>query len=243
MQASFQDNVDEIAGLMTDLQRKQLPFFVSRALNDCAFGGRRDLQDTVRQVFDRPKPFTVNSPFVRKATKSDLSASVEFKDELASGRGTPAGKYLQAQVFGGERRHKRFEKALIARGIMERDQFAVPGPAAKLDKYGALSGGLIMRILSALGATQDVGFQQAQTARSRGRNKNRAVDFARPGDMILQRKGSRVEPVLIFTYSLDYEPRLPMQRVLERAADREFGPSLERQLEEFTGISAGGVPF
>ncbi len=95
---------------------------------------------------DRPTPTTLNSLFVKMATKA-RAAEVYFKDSWASG--IPTDTYLQQAVSGGLRPHKRFEKSLIARGIMRSGQYTVP-TTAFMNQYGNASRGTAtVRYLSA----------------------------------------------------------------------------------------------
>ncbi|MBJ3775861.1 hypothetical protein [Acuticoccus mangrovi] len=246
MHVSYADNIAEVDALLTEVQRKQLPFITSVALNKAAFEGRADLRAEMERVFDRPRPYTLNSTYVDKATKARLEAAVFFKD---MGRGVPAGKYLRAQVWGGERRNKRFEGALRARGILGSGEFAVPARDYPRDANGDIRSSVVTKILSQLGAFTEVGYVANATARSRKRNAKRSTFFASraphmaPG--IYERTGPRsINAVFIFVEGATYRPRLEMERVLQESADRTFGPAFEAAFEDAFGFSgAGGLPF
>ena len=244
MQVSYADNIADVERLLTSAQREALPRVTATALNRTAETAQDDLAGEMRRVFDRPTPRTLGGTYIRRATTKRLEVSVAFKD---MGRGTPAGKYLQAQVFGGDRRPKRFEAALAARGILRTGEFAVPAPGVRLDRYGNLSGGLIMKILSQLGAQSEVGYAQNATPRSAARNRGRVTYFARRDEGgsngIYERRGNRVSPVILFVSDVSYTPRLDMDGVLQRAADREFGGYFFEAFEDVFGFSGDGVPF
>lgn len=110
----------------------------------------------MKRVFDRPSPYTLNSLFVRYATKTSPEAYVSFKDY--GGKGNTAGKYLQPQVYGGPRSLKRAEKALMAFVFGGRKYFLTPGHAAELDAYGNVPRNVYVKVLSALRAFSEVGY-------------------------------------------------------------------------------------
>ncbi|MCQ8811501.1 hypothetical protein NQU36_26175, partial [Escherichia coli] len=83
------------------------------------------ITEEMGRVFDRPINKTVKGTFVKPATKQSLVATLWIKDDFYTG--TAVDQYLRAEIEGGPRRHKRFEKALIAAGIMPSDLYAVPG--------------------------------------------------------------------------------------------------------------------
>lgn len=90
------------------IAEKQIPFLTAYALTKTA----QDIKDAeyklIGQVFDRPTRFTLNSLFVRPATKSNLVASVEFKEGFGS---VPAWRYLGPHVDGGGRQKKSHASA------------------------------------------------------------------------------------------------------------------------------------
>lgn len=93
----------------------------------------------MKRVFDRPNRYTLNSLRLDSAKDDKLSAKLWFKEPNRMRQ-----HYLIAQVIGGQRRQKGFEKAF---GNM---QF-VPGAGAKLDAFGNISGNTILQIMSVLG--------------------------------------------------------------------------------------------
>jgi hypothetical protein len=115
--------------LLTDLAKKQLPFATALALNDAAQDVRVASEAEVERAFDRPTPFTKRGLFVRRASKSRLTARVAFKDIQS--------KYLGLQVSGGTRRPSG--RALL-----------LPG-AVRLNQYGNIAKGAVARIASKSG--------------------------------------------------------------------------------------------
>ena len=118
VQISIRDDLDKITRGLNDIQRKQIPFAASGALNDTAFQARTKATDELPRHIDRPTPATVKGIMVRKSKKTDLEAAVFFKDFV--------WKYMKYQVLGGTRSDSR--------------KFAVPSRQSKLNKYGNIPG-------------------------------------------------------------------------------------------------------
>jgi len=191
---------------MRELEKKHLPFVMARTATLLAQRVKKGAITVMQKRLDRPTPTTLNSLFLRMATKT-RAAEVYFKDSWASG--IPADTYLQQAVSGGLRPHKRFEKSLIARGIMRSGQFAVP-TTPFMNQYGNVSRGTMLKILSGLGAAESTrGYQANASGSARSRRKGNAHRFF-SGEVdgtqgVWERKsmgmGDAVRPVFIFSDS------------------------------------------
>lgn len=191
---------------MRELEKKHIPFVMARTATLLAQRVKKGTITVMQKRLDRPTPTTLNSLFVKMATKA-RAAEVYFKDSWASG--IPADTYLQQAVSGGLRPHKRFEKSLIARGIMRSGQYAVP-TTAFMNQYGNVSRGTMLKILSGLGAAESTrGYQANASGSARSRRKGNAHRFF-SGDVdgtqgVWERKsmgmGDAVRPVFIFSES------------------------------------------
>jgi hypothetical protein len=163
--------LQEVIKDMERIRSDQLPFATSKALNDTAKLVRERTVATMRTVFDRPTPFTLNAFQIHPATKSNLTAKVEFKHERLG--------YMRTQVEGGTRTLKRSESALKQRGIMRGGQYWVPGKGARLNQYGNISGGQIVQLLSVLQAGEmSSGYSANMTAKSAKTNRKPRDYFA-----------------------------------------------------------------
>ena len=87
----------------------QVPFATMLALNSTAKQAQLDVQARMRQVFDRPTTWVINSLRVNRATKTNLFAEVEFKDRSASEN---SRSMVEPHIFGGDRRYKSMEARL-----------------------------------------------------------------------------------------------------------------------------------
>ncbi|MGZ6477673.1 MAG: hypothetical protein ACXWQE_00145 [Bdellovibrionales bacterium] len=142
--------IDQLKELAPDKWQKIL----SDASNETGFYVLNKYKQQMPNYIDRPTPFTLNSMFVKKSKPTTLDTSVQWKDWTGSGS-IPAGKYLTPEAFGGQRRQKRFERALQAKGLIPAGWVAVPTKDAPKDSYGNVPGGYITKILSYLGASPD----------------------------------------------------------------------------------------
>src|SRR5690606_35613955 len=93
-----------------------------------------------------PTPFTKRAVYKTSATASRLYAEVKLKDEAPLG--TPAAKYLQPTIEGSARGDKGIERALKRNGMIRRDQYMVPGDDVRLNQYGNVTRGQIVKALS-----------------------------------------------------------------------------------------------
>lgn len=229
---------------LTELERTQLPFAAMQAANQTAFAVRGKWAQVMPQVFDRPTPATLKAVLYKKATRQTLAAEIFIRDE--SPNGTAPAKYLQAQVMGGTRKHKRLEQRLTYAGILPSGMFAVPGKGAQLDPYGNLPGSQINRVLSQLGARFDPTQNESETTRGRRQRREakkgeRRGDYfalkARRGRMlpgVYQRVatgfGSTVRSIVVFVNRVSYRPRYDVFGLAERLYKQQFPFHFNREL-------------
>lgn len=125
---------------------------VRRGINATVRSGRPAVYEAMRRAFDRPTPYTLNSLRIQEAEPGQqLAAAVMVKGgQDVTGGGVPAQSFLRAEIQGGARRWKRFEVALMRRGVLPRGWYAVPGQAARLDQWGNMSRGQVVQIMAYL---------------------------------------------------------------------------------------------
>jgi hypothetical protein len=192
---------------------------------------KEGLRDEMKQVFDRPTPYTlrnlnVRSPgwmkFKSAATQESLSVIIGF--DITS-RGP--SDYLKPQVFGGSRPMKRSEQYLHS--------YWTPGQGMAKNQYGNVSGSKIVQILSALRLFPEVGYAMNVIAESKRRNK-------KPRNYFIVRKGNRglhpgvwekmasgkVKPMLIFINGPSYHIRFKFFEVGKKI----FFNNIQRRFEQ-----------
>ena len=110
-------NIKQFSRTLRDIERKQLPFATSKALNDTAFDVRKQIVDRTfpRDFKQRNKRFISAALRVSKSTKKKLIASVS--DRL--GR-----EYLQRHTTGGIKR-PRGRNIAVPAGVRIRSQGGV----------------------------------------------------------------------------------------------------------------------
>lgn len=232
-------NFEQLNRALRELGEKQLPKTLARAATLTAYEIRDALIGHVVKDFDRPTQVTLKSLYVKAANPKNQTARVWFKDAFTSG--IPADKYLQPQVQGGVRGHKRFEKALIARGIMDSSEYAIPTKDI-LDAFGNVKGGLSLKILSGLGAAETVSGTTANaTSSRRSKKKGNARRFfvAKIANTrgIWERKGTAfgvgIRPVFVFvTKAPNYQQRLDFFGIAEKTMGDRYLINFGRAIDD-----------
>lgn len=145
-----------------------------RALDGVAYDIRDEEVREMKRVFKNPTPYTLNSIKVKRTKDTGkLEARVWFRNTDSDFH------YILPQVYGGDRRQKKFEYRLYKIGLLKKHEVLVPATKAgaiRLDRYGNVSRGQYVQILSQLQAFGDDGFRSNQTqkdkeARWKGRRK------------------------------------------------------------------------
>jgi hypothetical protein len=219
---------------------RQLPFAMALALTRTVLAVEKAEIHEMRDVFDRPTPYTLKSTYTEPATKQKLRAVVGIRDWASEG--TPPANFLIPQIAGGGRRQKRFERALQSVGALPIGYVAVPGKAARLDRFGNMSRGEINQILSYFRTNATAGFNFNASAASLRRRSNRLAKkvgaqgvqyfVGRPGDGKLPlgiwqrftfRSGSAIKPILIFIPWTVYQAIFDFQYVGKITISKRFG--------------------
>ncbi len=206
---------------------KESPKLALDAINHGAFAARKAINAEIAKKFDRPTPYTLNALFVAQARRNKLQARVWFKDLEAKSSGRSRGHYLTTQTFGGVRAWKQFEARLNRVGALPAAHYAVPSPAFPLDAYGNPKRSEITKIMSWLGAFDEIGYSANKTAAGKAKAKrgtrsrrgyayfmasktNPRTRHLRPGIYLKTRFGFgwAIKPMLLFVPQSGYTQRL-----------------------------------
>jgi hypothetical protein len=234
MRLNVSSNATDVAGRIRALGNSGKTA-AARALTATA---KQDVQPAIKQeihrAFDRPTEYTLNSTFLKAASRDTLEARVWLKDN-PSGKGTPADRYLAPDIFGGDRRQKGMEKALQAARLMPPGYVAVPAAGVQLDANGNVKRSQIVQILSQLRAQLGSGFESRSSGSARSRRtvaRQGVTYFALPrpskglsAGVYIKRKfahGSAVRPVFLFVPRATYQKILKFFEVGEQAARSNF---------------------
>jgi hypothetical protein len=235
-------NAKAVAEQLERIPARQMPFARSLIANRMAQKVKANEIAVVKSRFDRPTPWTLNSLYIKAATKSRPDARVWFKNDAP--KGTPADKYLQPQVFGGTRSAKRMEKAMEAMGYLKPGQFLVPAQGARLDAYGNMRRSQVVQILSAFRAFTGVGF----TANASGSKRSNSVQAKSGADKyffgeingelgIWQRKrsafGAGAIPIMLVTDGAPkYRTRFPFFAIAENTVAANYERVATKAVDE-----------
>jgi hypothetical protein len=195
----------------------------------------------MRAVFKHPVPYTLNSIYVRTASKANPTATIGIKSQ-SSGRLSPL-HWLAVEVAGGARNLRGLEDLFIASGLMPGGWYALPGPAAKFDAYGNVSGPFIQKVVRSLLAAGESGSSTSLTLRrKRGRaSKTQQYFVVKPGvgdhenlpPGIWEQIGAhRVRPVFNFTQRRPtYRQRFDFYGVAVRTAQQRFYAEFNKAMQ------------
>lgn len=250
------EGIQELMQDLTELEKRQLPFALSKAINDTATQIRKDETQEMERALDRPTKYTLGSLYVQRSDKRNLTATVGFKDKSSAGKGNPASNYISPQILGGNRGVKRFESALIRAGVLPKGMYVTPGAGVTLDAHGNIPSALIVQILSYFRAFGEQGYsanitEQKKAAMKKGIkgqdgyayfvSRGKGDWFGRyqhlpPG--IYRRThfhgGSSIKPIFMFvgtpTYSDIYDFFGVAQRTVARDFDYYFAQAWEYAL-------------
>lgn len=243
MKITISSNIKQVQDAMAKAAG-QVPFAMMTAINKTALQAKSEIQTQMKQVFDRPTPWVINSIGPRRredfATKTNLSAEVAFRDKW---QGSNDRTMVSPHVEGGKRHFKSMEARLWRAGLLPDGYNAVPGAAAKIDANGNMSPGQISQLLNVLGTYTEAGYNKAndKTVKrlAKGNVKKNVNGFVywvnkvgstgqgrhlQPG--VYQRVktafGSSLKPVLIFVKRAAYKQRLDFYGIAKSAVERDL---------------------
>lgn len=165
------------------------------SMTKAAYNVQSAIQNEMRSKFHNPKPFVLNSVYVRQAKidgNTITPAEIGIRGVGESGV-TPA-HVIASEIFGGLRRGKASEDAMHR--IMPQGSQWVPGQGAPLDSGLDIPGAYMRKILSAMQAIQNEGHDARSkiqgtagvTAKKRLSMSKKGVELNRNGEI---KKGLR----------------------------------------------------
>jgi hypothetical protein len=239
----------EIEARLRGLQEKKIAVAKVAALNDAAREAYEASRREMGKVFDKPTPWVMGGVRYTKANREKPESSVDF-DKWGNKYGVTVENVLRANIYSGQRKHKRHEIALQRIGVLPSGMAIVPGSAAQIDAYGNMSGGQIRQIQAYFRAAEmTAGFTANSTDKTRAKlardnKRTGARGFAyfaiqKPHGKLLpgiyQRIktgfGYAVKPVMIFVRVPRYKKTFDFYGVSDKAARMQFIKSFERYLD------------
>lgn len=237
---TIQVDTKEATRWLNDIQRNQIPFAASVALNKTARMAQDGIRSEMQRVLDRPKPYTLNGTFMAGSNKRNLSATVGLKDKAAGG--VPA-KYLAPLVVGAQRGDKALEKVLTGMGILPPGMRAVPTSASTMDQYGNMNRKQIKEMIGGLKSGMRV-------HKGRGRRGHMGGYFvARRGEpktahlppgiyyRIERADGRVIRPMLIFVKRAQYRSMLRIRETVSDVVVKNFRRMFDEALVHALGTA------
>jgi hypothetical protein len=224
------------AGL--DAQSREFRNFARRTIYAAAYQAVDDIKADMSRTFDRPTRWVLNGVYVAPVRSQD-SATIAWRPGGGS-KSIPAEKILRAQIEGGARRLKRFERMLN----LPSNRIAVPARWAELDAHGNISGAIIVKILSDLRLFGEVGYMANRRNRSRGVRRAERYFMIRTGSehpvlspgiyRIADHMGGAPLMVIAFVRAGNYRRRFAPAQVVQRSVaaniEKLWGQALTRTL-------------
>jgi len=228
------EGADALRGVFSGLVDSEFFGGIADALTQTGRDAEKAVIAEMRTQFDRPTPFALGSLFLVPATAQKLVVEMDVKDK--------AEYFMRPQTQGGSRKSgKRLEGTLRAAGLLPQWWSCVPAQGASLDRYGNMSPGQVIQILSQLRLQLLGGFDRAMSTNARSQiNAQRRAGgrfFVRrigegkaPG--IYQRKfmGRNVTPVVLFVKTTSYTKRINLEQIARRTLDQRLNANVMRSL-------------
>jgi hypothetical protein len=211
---------------------KQVEYATAVALTKTAQAVKAGERAEMQRVFVSAVPFTLNSLYVKSATRTDLVATVGIKDQ-----GRSAINWLSTEIKGGAR-PSGIEVFLKPIGLPPSGMYAVPGKEAPMTSNKKLNVSALRKIVSQLQA-QPQGLQgMTAIKRKQGRGSTKAQYFALPKPMlglpagIFGLKGREVLPIVLFVKRPSYRAKYDFYGVANRIAQEKFPALFHKALAD-----------
>ena len=214
MQIDIRADVKDLTKSLNRIQRKQIPFATSKALNATAFDVRKTLQDGLNIHLDRVTSYTKRGVQVEKSTKKNLVAKVGFRSRtFGKGQGKiTQAEYMKRQIKGGT----RFPKGQ-----------AIPVPVPKnmrTNKFGNIPRGKIDRLLG----DKDRYF----SGTPKGTQDAPGIWQRMPANSKRKKQGGKIRMVIAWEPKADYSPRFPFRQIVSKSVRINFRKRFDNALQQ-----------
>ena len=240
MARSIEFDAQALIGKIDALRGAQLPFAGNRALRQLGFQLRGELQKEMRDKFQNPVPFTINSPRYRV---DGLELTVSISKDGAKGQ-DPARYLYPVTAEGGVGGSKpayitRFTKAVRALGIVDASYYAIPflqGRGVRVNAYGNMTPGQYQQTLQGLKTGVGAGRQGSQwryfsvpDGRKPGKRGNLkpGIYRAKTGDVQLLFTYARRQPTVPVLFDFEGVVRERSQAILPSLLSKALDDALK----------------
>ena len=207
MQLDIQTNIKEVTKNLNIIQKKQIPFAASVAMNRVIFGMQKAEKKKVDRVFDNATKFTKTGFVVVKSTKKNLTAELYINNEGNKDRAS----YMQYEVSGGNRTPNN-----VAIAVVRQNNFTGKTTQAGNFRKGAINKMKAQRAKFFFGKPKGQRFSGA----SQGVWERYARDTDTP----------RIRQVALFTKYAKYKPLFPFYETANQVVFGRGG--FKRQFEK-----------
>lgn len=217
-------DLDKLKAEMTRIQREQIPFAASLAINAVARKAKDTMPGVLERLLDKPKPFTTRSGFFSTfSNKTNLQATVGLKDVQAA--------YLAPLLAGGQRKVKPAEQRFM-------DRFFVPAPGVPIDSFGNVTKANLVAILKAATAKTEwkgkriVVFPNGNGRRPAGvyaSNKRNGLKSEKRGLTLL---------LLFVSRAPGYRQRIRLGDEVSKVVRADFGGEFAKAMARATGSAS-----
>tara|TARA_R110002012_G_scaffold318471_1_gene536953 strand:- start:42 stop:671 length:630 start_codon:yes stop_codon:yes gene_type:complete len=188
---------------LTDIQKKQIPFAVSRAINDTLFDIQKAEKAQMPKKLDNPTPYTLKAFKINKAKKKQLVGDIHVMPQKY--------KYLKYAIEGGSQTG------------------SVPVPYTrtgniKLNKYGNIIGrknGLVKK------KSQFIGKVKGITGVWERGHISKKGNFTTVG----KSRSTNLRLLIGFKPVVNYKPRFPFYKIADGVARRKFIRHMSKSLK------------
>ena len=200
MQMSVLADTKQLTKHLNKIQRKQIPFATSKALNDVAFDARSFIQKSLPRRLDRPTKGIISSVQVEKSKKKNLVARVGF-----AGLGFKSTKWSESPA--------EIMLRQIKGGTRSPQGKAIPVPIVnnlKLNKFGNMPRTKIKTLL----AKSDKYFSGQPKGRDAGIYERTKRTKRKPG---------KLKMLINWETTTQYQGgRFPLQKIVELAVKKKY---------------------
>ena len=214
------EGMDRLRRQLGSLDR-QMPFIMSKTLNDVGFKIRDALIGEMVGNIDRVKPWTLRQTFVKKSTKRDLAVEIGPSISIKKRIMGKIGHVLAPHITGEQRVNRKAERKLQSLGLMPSGYYAVPSSTIKLDRFGNITRAA-WNHMDELIADRKLFVSDGRTARTA---------HLSPGIYQRYGRGLRVRPLILFKPRVVYKKILEWESQARASVNREMMPAFRRAVE------------
>jgi hypothetical protein len=244
----------EKATLLLSGQAKQVEYAEAVARHRVGHAVRKQIETAIATGFDRPTPWFQKAIYVRpyRPTKG-ADVAVFLKDVGAGSTGGTMRdiQYSQPEpgstadilghhFSGGSRKRKKIEEAFTRAGLIKGHELLVPGPDARLDRYGNISRGQVQQIYAALYLYRDPYQNRTRSRRSQRNDAAAGRMFWSNGDHPMKvRRGlwatsrsKQLQLLLIPIPQAVYRQRIDMPAIAKQRVAADFDRGFRAALQQ-----------